>query len=409
MKKLLFLATIMLLCPLSSATNNQETHTAVLGDPQKMYSTTEYIDMVGVGEANGDKYNLLSDSRYAKLYIKYEYLEEGDEDFTSEGVVESEQAYLELNISGYSDCEYIFAYHEDSKKYVNQMTTLYYETNGTNYSLPVEYNEGWNYVKFSTNKFKIPITLTVHDLVANDFNLKWMCYVAYTGESDVLPCDDFFEDNKAPTISGPDVIYKGTLFTLTFDDILSLYKADERIEKWEIHDGNAYGQGLYEGNGNKDGDYVLRVTATDLSGNIAVKPVVIKVYEELAPIMILDTSKIIVYNDIKLDINDFIQILKTTKLVDVKYDNSYIVVEDDYTNAHMSTGKHKLIILVKSSSGNSFQHEFNIEVLKSPNAIVDNYQNSWVDDTFDFFENIWLWIWDNVFKPVFKLFGYEDR
>ncbi len=217
-------------------------------------------------------------------------------------------------------------------------------------------------------------------------------------------------DDVSPIIEGPDVIYKGSQYLLTFDDIIDLFKISDDSElATKIYDGDTSGNKTYEGNGNVPGDYMVRLTAEDENGNLGIKPIEIKVYNELAPIMILDNTTIFVFNNIKLESSDFIQILKTTKLVNTNYENSYTILEDTYSDSYMSTGLHKLSILVKSSSGNSLTHTFEIKVLQSKADIFEESDHTWVNSVGDFFENIWLWIWDNVFKPVFKLFGYEDR
>lgn len=219
-----------------------------------------------------------------------------------------------------------------------------------------------------------------------------------------------YYDDLAPEIKGPDVIYKGTQFLMTFDDIKELYTITDKTNfTSSLYDGDTSGNRKYEGNGNIDGDYVIRLTATDSNSNIGIKIVNIKVYDILAPIAILDTETILVYNNIQLELNDFIQVLKTTKLVDTNYENNYTIIEDTYSDSYLSTGNHKLSILVKSSSGNSFTHEFNIKVVSNAADLSENASKNWIDSVGEFFNSIWLWIWDNVFKPVFKLFGYQDR
>lgn len=216
-------------------------------------------------------------------------------------------------------------------------------------------------------------------------------------------------DDVAPLIEGPSLIYKSSEKIFTSEELINIYSVkDLTTTQVEFIDGDSTGKKLYLENASKSGSYCFRLKATDEFENVGTKSVDIKVSSEIAPVIYYDDT-ILVNSNIKLELTDFVNLLKISNEVDISNTNAYQVTTDNYTENFSVEGTHSYTLKVSSSSGNSFTKEFKVKVSKVNFEYEEDGEKTFIDYISDFFNSIKNWFWKNIFKPIFKLFGYKGN
>lgn len=216
-------------------------------------------------------------------------------------------------------------------------------------------------------------------------------------------------DDIAPEIEGPDKIYKGTQKIFTIEEIMDICEVRDISEYEKTYvDGNSNGKKKYLENASRAGDYEVRVIATDKYNNTGNKKIEIGVYEELAPVVYYG-NHVLVDSNVKLELEDFINLMKASGEVDTNLTNQFQVVEDSYSEYYAIEGTSKYSIKVRTSNGNSFVKDFEVEVTKVNYEYEDVYKKTFIDEIEDFFKGIGKWFWKNIFRPIARLFGYKGR
>lgn len=216
-------------------------------------------------------------------------------------------------------------------------------------------------------------------------------------------------DDIAPAIEGPDKIYKGTQKIFTIEEIMETCEVRDISEYEKTYvDGNSNGKKKYLENASRAGDYEVRVMATDKYNNTGTKKIEIGVYEELAPVVYYG-NRVLVDSNVKLELEDFINLMKASGEVDTGLTNQFQVVEDSYSEYFSIEGTSKYSIKVRTSNGNSFVKDFEVSVNKVNYEYEDVYKKTFIDEIEDFFKGIGKWFWKNIFRPIARLFGYKGR
>lgn len=203
------------------------------------------------------------------------------------------------------------------------------------------------------------------------------------------------EDKKAPVISGPETITKRTSVTLTTEEILKQFSANDEYDGscsvYVVEDN-------YTGNGDKKGKYTIKIGAKDKSNNVGIKTLTIDVIDDIAPVWYVDQSLIYVDASVTLTQQDIINLM----IQSGEITNDYSLVQisaTEYLETPNKAGTYKAKVLVKYSNGKQIETEKTIEVVDDSGAIKVDKKNFW-DNICDFFKAIY----DKVLAPIGRFF-----
>ncbi len=249
----------------------------------------------------------------------------------------------------------------------------------------------------------------LNDLSANQFNLKVVAKDNAGNQSNIINVKINQKDESGPLIVGPSKIYKGVDKIFTTDEIKSLYEViDVSDFTLEFVDGDSDGKKQYLKNASKPGNYNFRLIAKDAYENSGTKLVDISVSKTLAPVIYFEDI-VLVDSNVKLELIDFVNLLKTSGEVNIDLTNEYQVVEDNYTDNSLVSGTFDYKLKIRSSNGESKIKEFKVKVSKVNFEYKENYKKTFINHISDFFKSIGDWFWVNIFRPIAKLFGYKGN
>lgn len=203
------------------------------------------------------------------------------------------------------------------------------------------------------------------------------------------------EDKKAPVITGPETITKRTSVTLTTEEILKQFSANDEYDGscavYVVEDN-------YTGNGDKKGKYTIKIGAKDKSNNVGIKTLTIDVIDDIAPVWYVDQSLIYVDASVTLTQQDIINLMVQSGEIT----NDYSIVQisaAEYLETPNKAGTYKARVLVKYSNGKQVETEKTIEVVDDSGSIKVEKKNFW-DKICDFFKMIY----DKVLAPIGRFF-----
>jgi hypothetical protein len=169
-------------------------------------------------------------------------------------------------------------------------------------------------------------------------------------------------DDQSPVISGSDSINVGYNQLLTTDIVksgLSVVDNYDDSQDLEI----VLENDTYSSNSNLLGQYEMKFSVTDSSGNKSYKTVDINVVDEIGPIVYFDTSIIQIYSDTIMSLPDFAKLMfHTNELDPEKY---YFITTrlDTYTRHYNIPGTYHMHIDFEDEYGEVTKREFRIEVI----------------------------------------------
>ncbi len=216
-----------------------------------------------------------------------------------------------------------------------------------------------------------------------------------SGNKSVKQVSVIIEDKKAPVITGPETITKRTSVTLTTEEILKQFSANDEYDGvcsvYVVEDN-------YTGNGDRKGKYTIKIGAKDKSNNVGVKLLTIDVIDDIAPVWYVDKSLIFVDASVTLTQQDIINLM----IQSGEITNDYSIVQmsaADYFESPNKAGSYNVKVLVKYASGKQFESEKTIEVIDDSGNIKVEKKNLW-DKICDFF----IMIYEKVFAPIGRFF-----
>lgn len=216
-----------------------------------------------------------------------------------------------------------------------------------------------------------------------------------SGNETTKPVRVIIEDKKVPVISGPETITKRTSVTLTTEEILKQFSANDEYDGscavYVVEDN-------YTGNGDKKGKYTIKIGAKDKSNNVGIKTLTIDVIDDIAPVWYVDQSLIYVDASVTLTQQDIINLM----IQSGEITNDYSIVQisaAEYLETPNKAGTYKARVLVKYSNGKQIETEKTIEVVDDSGAIKVDKKNFW-DNICDFFKAIY----DKVLAPIGRFF-----
>ncbi len=240
---------------------------------------------------------------------------------------------------------------------------------------------------YSTNIFDKKNTIGTYSITVRA--------VDSSGNEVTKPVSVIIEDKKAPVVSGPETITKRTSVTLTTNEILNQFTATDEYDGacsvYIIEDN-------YSGNGDKKGQYTIKIGAKDKSNNIGEKILTIDVIDDIAPVWYVDQSLIYVDASVTLTQQDIINLM----IQSGEITNDYSIVQmsaAEYLETPNKAGTYKAKVLVKYSNGNQVETTKTIEVFDDSSNIKVEKKNVW-DHICDFFKMIY----EKVFAPIGRFF-----
>lgn len=191
-------------------------------------------------------------------------------------------------------------------------------------------------------------------------------------------------DDKNPIIQGPDLITSHVNTTLVVSDVTALLTA------YDDYDGNLTSklkliEDNFTGNGNKKGSYILVYEVKDNAGNSSTKNITIQRIDNVPPkIFIIDGSTIRTTPEIKLTLEQIIQVLTATGQMNIDTQTHVYVTQENYFGNEDKIGKYQIFLETKSTSGVEKEHEVNIQVLETEDEGTTINPS---DDLTDWFKN----------------------
>ncbi|HQN74926.1 MAG TPA: Ig-like domain repeat protein [Bacillota bacterium] len=169
-------------------------------------------------------------------------------------------------------------------------------------------------------------------------------------------------DNEGPVISGTDNISVGYDQTLTVSAVKAGLSAvdnyDESSELEIILESDNYTE-----NKNTLGNYSMRFSVTDSSGNKTTKTLTVNVIDAVGPIVYLNSSIIQVYADTVLSLSDFAKLLVKTNELDKEQDYFITIRYDSYSNFSTKPGTYHMYLDFMDGYGNTIAKDFQINVI----------------------------------------------
>lgn len=167
------------------------------------------------------------------------------------------------------------------------------------------------------------------------------------------------EDVLAPTILGPDSLRFGYASPSNLEAILLQYSATDDVdEEVDI----VVAEENYIANRTKLGNYSIKLTATDTSGNVGEKVVPVEVYDNVAPLFDAP-SKIYKKSSIALTAKDIHAEVKAIDAIDGE--REVTVTEDNYTGNGDKAGTYTIHYSSVDESKNTSGFTLPVEVLSN--------------------------------------------
>lgn len=159
-------------------------------------------------------------------------------------------------------------------------------------------------------------------------------------------------DENSPLISGPSSFVIGYNAILTLHEIINSQSVIDDYDS-DLSNRLSVKTDLYTANMKKIGTYPIVLTVSDSSGNISEKTISVQVTDVIGPVVYLDTSVIMVYNDTIYGLSDFTTLLINTGELEGGIDYQVNVLFDSYTSRSTQKGVYHIVLEYKNSLGES--------------------------------------------------------
>ncbi len=175
-------------------------------------------------------------------------------------------------------------------------------------------------------------------------------------------------DVTFPVIIGVDTIYKKDTYIMSTYDVLEYFTASDDIDG-DLSSSLVIESNEYIGNADKVGTYSMIISVTDSSGNKATHELIIKVRDNIIPLLIIDKYSWIVVDSYKLTGVDFINTLKS--IGDLPND-TYVqsITYDTYSDNYDQLSNSQFNFFLLASSGNEYSREIDLTVIVGIYATV---------------------------------------
>lgn len=157
-------------------------------------------------------------------------------------------------------------------------------------------------------------------------------------------------DEASPIFSGPESFVIGYNAVLTIQDVIASQTVMDDYDLNLTASINVKTD-LYTPNMKVIGTYPVVLTVSDSSGNIQDKTISVQVTDVIGPVVYLDTSVIMVYNNTVLGLSDFTQLLINSGELSGMVEYDVFVLFDSYTARSTEKGVYHISLDFKNKSG----------------------------------------------------------
>jgi hypothetical protein len=177
-------------------------------------------------------------------------------------------------------------------------------------------------------------------------------------------------DEESPVFTGV------SEYTLGYDQVMTISGIQSALTAFDGYDLDvtdliSVKEDHYSSHEHQIGEYIIVFSVTDSNGNIAEKTVLMRIVDEIGPIIYMDSAIIRVYNTQVLTLTDFTTLLcKAGELEEFgKY--SVSVLNDSYSAFSSIPGRYHITLDFKDSEGNVTTKALQILVKERPSDYVD--------------------------------------
>lgn len=193
------------------------------------------------------------------------------------------------------------------------------------------------------------------------------------------------------------LFYGAGVVTIGYDQTLTVNEIQASIQAIDGYDGDVTAQinvktdgySLYQ---HKVGDYVIVFEVTDTAGNSNQKTVIVKVVDEIGPIIYFDTSIIKIYNTTILSMTDFTNLLKRSGELAADENYQLFVRYDSYSDHASLPGVYHLTLEFENDDGEILTKSLQIVVKNVSTQFVEANLDPVQENTISFFEQYQSWI-----------------
>lgn len=222
-----------------------------------------------------------------------------------------------------------------------------------------------------------------------------LIYQDSSGNSIVVNVRININDSIAPVInSNSDVFDTSYVTNHTLEDILQILNVNVTDNYLT---GITYKIDLNEYTGNEKtvGTYLVKLSAKDTSNNITTKNITITIYDDIPPVFYYNETKVNVFKNEILTINDFKEILINRTLVKEE-DFVVEVISDNYTENKQKAGKYEVGLKVKYEDSEATYHKIIVNV------------NEDIKEEETLFEKVWTYI-KKIFQSIWNIISWPFK
>jgi hypothetical protein len=176
-------------------------------------------------------------------------------------------------------------------------------------------------------------------------------------------------DSTDPELNGPTRIIKRADVILDGEFFIDYYTAVDDTDGF-ITNRITTDNNTYLGNANVPGTYNVTIVVHDQEGNETRKTIIIEVVKDMIPQLIIDDYYWVVPDNHQLSDKEFVEILQFIgDLPDYQF--IFSTTYDNYTSSYRTVDKYQKNFSLLSESGEEFDRDITLEVIKADKNIVD--------------------------------------
>jgi hypothetical protein len=205
-----------------------------------------------------------------------------------------------------------------------------------------------------------------------------------SGNTSTYPLTVSVVDSGAPVISGISELVIGYDQKTTVGEIQNSLSAVDGYEGNVTSSITVVSDG-FSGHLHQVGEYLIVFQASDAQGNTAQKTIIVKIIDNVGPILYFDSSVIKVYNSTILTLENFTSLLLRAGELSGKQPYKALVRFDSYSDNAAIPGTYHLVLDLEDAEGNIITKTFQIIVGESGSAstlpdLVPEQPSAWQEN-----------------------------
>jgi hypothetical protein len=177
-------------------------------------------------------------------------------------------------------------------------------------------------------------------------------------------------DEEGPVFTGV------SEYTLGYDQVMTISAIQSSLTAFDGYDLDVTGSIIvkedhYSTHEHQIGEYIIVFSVTDANGNIAEKTVLMRIVDEIGPIIYMDSAIIKVYNTQVLTLSDFTTLLCKAGELEESIPYAVSIRADSYSAFSSIPGRYHITLDFQDSEGNVTTKALQILVKERPSDYVD--------------------------------------